>query len=46
MAVRSPEYSECQECGFVLRASGAEPGPKHWDACPDCGADDFAFVGG
>ena len=45
MAVRLPKFSECQECGFVLRSAGPDLRPKHWDACPDCGADDFAFVG-
>ena len=44
MAVRGREYTECQECGFVLQSAGTDPRPRHWDACPDCGADDFAFL--
>lgn len=38
-------YSECRECGFVLRAeSTSDPQPKYWDECPRCGDDDFAVA--
>jgi rubredoxin len=36
------QFWECRDCGFVLRAtSGRSAGPKHWDACPDCGGTEF-----
>lgn len=38
-------YSECQDCGFVVRAATAsDPDPKRWEACPDCGGLDYEFV--
>lgn len=45
MGGQNTEFSECQGCGFVLRATAStDPQPKHWEACPDCGAAEFEFV--
>lgn len=47
MAHPISEFSECRGCGFVLHAeSGADPEPKHWEACPACGAREFTFADG
>lgn len=37
------EFVECVACGFVTLASDATPEPARWDACPGCGATDFAW---
>jgi Zn finger protein HypA/HybF involved in hydrogenase expression len=42
-----PDFCECQDCGFVVRAEGpTSPVPKRWDDCPNCGGDEFAFRDG
>lgn len=38
------EYVECQDCEFVLQAGKSPAQPKFWDACPDCGNDEFAAI--
>lgn len=37
---------ECRDCEFVFRAdSSAGPKPKGRETCPNCGGQDFQFIG-
>lgn len=42
--VRTMEFLQCRDCGFVLRGSPDGAEPMHWSRCPDCGGTQFEGI--
>lgn len=43
---RLKEFIECVGCEFVFAPDdGPDPLPKGQNACPNCGEDEFRFIG-